>query len=41
VWALVQYWVKYRDFDFILGADIYIWLIFTSWWQTVAQVQIV
>eukprot|EP00932_Pfiesteria_piscicida_P000641 SRR837773.10624.p1 GENE.SRR837773.10624~~SRR837773.10624.p1 ORF type:complete len:251 (-),score=81.92 SRR837773.10624:29-670(-) len=41
VWGMVQYWVRSKDFDFILGADIYIWLIFTSWWETVAEVQIV
>jgi len=41
VWGMVQYWVKNKDFDLIVGADIYIWLIFTSWWETVAKVTIV
>eukprot|EP00932_Pfiesteria_piscicida_P002547 SRR837773.1248.p1 GENE.SRR837773.1248~~SRR837773.1248.p1 ORF type:complete len:793 (-),score=285.65 SRR837773.1248:113-2416(-) len=41
VWALVEYYVSNRDFDFFLGADIYIWAIFTSWWENVARVQIV
>jgi hypothetical protein len=41
VWGLVQYWVGNKDFDLIIGADIYIWLIFTSWWENVAKVQIV
>jgi len=41
LWGLAQYWVRHKNFDFIFGADIYIWAVFTSWWQNVAKAQII
>eukprot|EP00932_Pfiesteria_piscicida_P008117 SRR837773.18421.p1 GENE.SRR837773.18421~~SRR837773.18421.p1 ORF type:complete len:376 (-),score=95.99 SRR837773.18421:74-1201(-) len=41
VWALAQYYVRNKDFDFIIGADVHVFLLFTSYWENVAQVQIV
>ena len=40
LWGLIKYWVRNRDFDFIFGADIYIWAVVTSWWETIATAQI-
>jgi len=40
VWAEVRYWVFNQDFDFIIGADFYIWAAWWGWWETLAQVQI-
>jgi hypothetical protein len=39
-WLQVNYWVRTKGWDFLIGGDIYIWLIFTSWWENVIKLKI-
>jgi len=40
-WIQISYYVRNRDFQVTVGADVYIWALFTSWWEGVCSVRIV
>jgi len=39
VWIMAEYFVRNKDFDLTLGADVHINLLFTSYWKNVAKVK--